>query len=723
MKPSVFVHRCVVSTLLALSLLGTTMPVSGADFKKDIVYQIVTDRFCNGRTDNDDPPQSMGMFDPSKTNWHAYWGGDLAGIIQKLDYIKHLGATAIWISPPVDNVNKGILNDQQKISAPYHGYYTRDFKRIEEHFGDPSNSWNDFDALTKTAHAMGIKVIIDLPANHTSQYNRGEWGVLYDDGHFKCESNYDKWKYFHHLPQILDWNDRYQLQYGTLHYLADLDQENTFIDRYLKAAVERFQKHGADATRLDAAKHITWGWEHSLANYIFNRGDHLFIAEWFIGNTSEPLYPDGIKFANKGGISLLDFPLAFAIRKVFATVNADFADIDRTLKTENNDLLDQNSMFTFIDNHDVPRFLSLGKGESSLRLALSFLMTCRGTPVILYGTEQNLHNDTNGGDDPYDRPWMSSFDETGSTFALIQKLSAVRSANHAFAYGDFHALFVSPDVYVFERRFGKHVVVTAINKNSQAAASVQVKTSLPPREYEDCLSGAMHGAILRMDANAATTGASTTSPSTNATVTLPANSVSIWSHVDDGKQSHPSIGNVGPSVVNGGMTVTLSGQGFGTTPGRVLIKDEEVTVNSWSPDSVRFTAPYLKHGRQSLTIITSDGVRSDTSNLQIVEEKLIPIRFVVKNMPLLEKNQQLFITGNVFSLGEGKTTWQDAAGPMLFSEDRDYILCVAMPVRQHLDLRLIVLDQTGRVVRQESQSHHYQVPESGSWREVIEWQE
>src|SRR5208283_5414822 len=71
------------------------------DFKKQVIYQIVTDRFFNGDTSNDNPPQSSGLFDATQTNWHAYWGGDLAGIQQKMAYIKGMGVTAIWISPVV----------------------------------------------------------------------------------------------------------------------------------------------------------------------------------------------------------------------------------------------------------------------------------------------------------------------------------------------------------------------------------------------------------------------------------------------------------------------------------------------------------------------------------------------------------------------------------------------------------------------------------------------
>ncbi len=69
------------------------------DFKKQVIYQIITDRFYDGDPSNNDPPQSRGMYDGTKTNWQAYWGGDFAGIQAKLSYLKKMGVTAIWISP------------------------------------------------------------------------------------------------------------------------------------------------------------------------------------------------------------------------------------------------------------------------------------------------------------------------------------------------------------------------------------------------------------------------------------------------------------------------------------------------------------------------------------------------------------------------------------------------------------------------------------------------
>src|SRR4029077_20968186 len=140
------------------SLAAVTLTVSGApltagtgNFKQQVIYQIVTDRFFDGDPSNDDPPQSKGLFDATCTNFQMYWGGDFAGIQQKMAYLAGMGITAIWISPPVDNINVA-ANLGGTSLAPFHGFWARDMKRTEEHFGDPSNSWTAFDSMVAAAH-------------------------------------------------------------------------------------------------------------------------------------------------------------------------------------------------------------------------------------------------------------------------------------------------------------------------------------------------------------------------------------------------------------------------------------------------------------------------------------------------------------------------------------------------------------------------------------------
>src|SRR5712671_1098700 len=149
MFPHRHLHRAVLRLFAILGLLAAA--ANAQDYKKQVIYQIISDRFFNGDTTNDNPSQSAGLFDSTKTNWFAYWGGDLAGIQAKMAYIKGMGVTAIWISPTVDNENLS-MSSAPPISAPYHGYDARDFMRVEEHFGNSGNSWTAFSNLVTAAH-------------------------------------------------------------------------------------------------------------------------------------------------------------------------------------------------------------------------------------------------------------------------------------------------------------------------------------------------------------------------------------------------------------------------------------------------------------------------------------------------------------------------------------------------------------------------------------------
>ena len=99
-----------------------------SEFRHELIYFIIVDRFFDGSPDNDQVGKKD-LFDSTKTKWGEYWGGDLKGVIDKIDYIKRIGVTAVWISPLFEQVD-----DKMSDSAPMHGYWTKDFKRINPHF-------------------------------------------------------------------------------------------------------------------------------------------------------------------------------------------------------------------------------------------------------------------------------------------------------------------------------------------------------------------------------------------------------------------------------------------------------------------------------------------------------------------------------------------------------------------------------------------------------------
>ena len=140
--------------------LPTFKAISRGDLASDSIYFVMTDRFENGKSQNDEAYVGGGIFksgfDPSSISyWH---GGDFVGLTSRLPYIKNLGFTSIWITPPV--VNAAIQGD----SGGYHGYWGIDFTTIDPHLGTEA----EFKNFVTKAHELGMKVIVDIVVNHTA---------------------------------------------------------------------------------------------------------------------------------------------------------------------------------------------------------------------------------------------------------------------------------------------------------------------------------------------------------------------------------------------------------------------------------------------------------------------------------------------------------------------------------------------------------------------------
>ncbi|HEY0080409.1 MAG TPA: alpha-amylase family glycosyl hydrolase [Pyrinomonadaceae bacterium] len=700
---------CLLVFVLPLAEVQTL----GADFKRDVIYQIITDRFFDGDTANNNPSQSAGLYDSTKTNWRAYWGGDLQGIQQKMSYLAGMGVTAIWISPPVDNLNANIPDANGNPTASYHGYQARDFKRIEEHSADTNNAWTTFDNFVIAAHQNGIKVIVDFAPNHSTQDNAGEFGALYNNGVFMGNFTNDTNGYFHHNGNIQNWDDRYQVQYYTLFNLADLNQEHPAIDAYMKDTAKLFQQHGVDGFRIDAIKHITWGWQYSLANSIYTYGDSFLFGEWYQSGTSDPLYRDSYKYTNKSGISMLDFPLNTAIRNVFGS-NANFSEIDTVLTQEANNFTWDEDLVTFVDNHDMTRFLSLLNNNNRLHEALAFILTSRGIPCIYYGTEQYLHNDTAGGGDPYNRPMMNAFSTNTTAYTLTNRLSTLRRNNPAIGYGTTQQRWINNDVYIYERKFFDNVVLVAINKNETASYNITgLNTSLPAGAYSDHLTGLLGGLSINV---AAGTGGN--NPVTN--FTLPAHTVSVWQYTEGA--SAPRVGSVGPVVAQPGVKVVLGGRNFGSNVGTVKFGTTNAAVTSWTPTRIVATVPNVTGGNYNVTVTNSASQVSNNIQFTALTAKLIPVTFTVNNASPTQVGDHIFLTGNTVELGNWSTTWDGAVGPMLAPSYPNWFINASMPAGQTIQFKFIKIAANGAVTWEAGANHTYTVPLSGTGYVNVNWQ-
>ncbi len=450
------------------------------EFRQETIYFIIVDRFNDGDPSNNEGPHPE-LYDPTRQQWGKYWGGDLQGIIDKLDYLKGMGVTAIWVSPLFEQVE----DLQFDYYAAMHGYWTKDFKRINPRFvaKDEDTSLfkcTVFDRLLVEMHKRGMKLILDIVCNHSSPDVNGHKGELYDNGVLIADFYNDVNNWYHHNPEITDWEDETQLLYYELSGLATFNESNPEFRNYIKSAIKQWLERGVDALRVDTVKHMPfWFWQEFNADIQTHKPSVFIFGEWGFSTPKDGKSP---YFANKSGMSILDFGLCDALRAALAEEAPEgfhliqyVLDLDYLYDTAT-------ELVTFIDNHDMKRFLSLNPDLDILRLAIALVMTSRGIPCIYYGTEQYLHNDTNGGNDPYNRPMLDKWDTNTQIYQDLQAFSKLRRLNPAVSLGSQVQKYITPDSYCYLRRYRDSRCFIAMNKGDSATIDVQF-TDLEDGEY------------------------------------------------------------------------------------------------------------------------------------------------------------------------------------------------------------------------------------------------
>ncbi|MEG4989212.1 alpha-amylase family glycosyl hydrolase [Microcoleus sp. BR0-C5] len=460
------------------------------EFRQETIYFIVVDRFYDGDPTNNEGPNPE-LYDPEGKDWGKYWGGDLQGVIDKLDYLKDMGVSAVWLTPLFEQV-EALFVEQ----AAIHGYWTKDFKRLNPRFiatGDnPSINQTQetkdtvFDKLVHELHQRNMKLVLDIVCNHSNPDFSGKKGELYDDGVKIADFNDDEDDWYHHYGEVTNWEDEWQVQNCELSGLATFNENNIAYRNYIKSAIKQWLDRGVDALRVDTVKHMPiWFWQEFNADILTHRPDVFIFGEWIY---SDPRNDRSVEFANESGMTILDFGLCVAIRDVLGKgAGAGFKLVQDVLNLDHR-YYGATELITFIDNHDMPRFQSLNPAPEMLLLAIGLIMTTRGIPCIYYGTEQYLHDDTDGGNDPYNRPMMEKWDTDSPIYRAVRLLSGLRRLNPAISMGSQWQKYLTPDVYCYVRRYRDSVVFVAMNRGSSVTTIKEVDTELPDGEHTEVLS-------------------------------------------------------------------------------------------------------------------------------------------------------------------------------------------------------------------------------------------
>ena len=461
------------------------MAGSDAEFRSETIYFVVLDRFHVGNPGKERDDDEM--YDPSHEDWRKYWGGDLQGLFDKLPYLRSFGIGAVWTTPLFEQVESMTVGDTP--SAPVHGYWTKDFKRINprwtNHPSERSLFTRDdtiFDVLISEMHRTGTRFVLDIVCNHSSPATANGKGKLYDDGRLVADFDNDEQHWYHHYGDVTDWTDEWQVHNCELCGLATFNENNILYRNYIKDAIKLWVSKGIDALRIDTVKHMPlWFWQEFNADIEVANPNLFRFGEWIY---SHPEIDASVQFANRAGMAILDFGLCDAIRRCMSGDEGGFH-LVRDIIAQDPKYLCATELVTFFENHDMPRLQSCGVGNRGLELALVLLLTSRGVPCLYYGCEQYLHDDTEYGNDPYNRPMMANWEPTEAT-RIIGILAEERKRNSAIQWGGQWTKWVEKDMYVYVRRFKEARCLVMINKGPAR------RVDLTDLEYPD----GSHGCIL-----------------------------------------------------------------------------------------------------------------------------------------------------------------------------------------------------------------------------------
>lgn len=455
-------HRYVASIALALWVsagAATDAPAASAFRDRppqdEFVYFLLPDRFENGNPANDrgglSGDRMITGFDPTSSGF--YNGGDLRGLIARLDYIQALGATAIWLGPVYKN--KAVQGIGKDISAGYHGYWITDFTAVDPHFGSEA----DLHALVEAVHARGMKIYLDIITNHTADViayrecpqsacpyrSRADYpytrrsgpagepinaGFAGDSAAQQTVANFAKltrpdFAYTPFVPRgeenvkVPAWLNDPILYHnrgnttwtgessdmGDFGGLDDLMTENPrvvqgFIDIY----GDWIDRYGVDGFRIDTAKHVNPEFWQAFAPAMQARAAARGIPNFHI--FGEVYGSDVALLARATRVARLPAILDFAFADAVRATLAGSAGTDRFAELFAGDALYEGGeatalqLPTFISNHDMGRFAHMVRAErpkanlaevlQRVTLAHAMLLTLRGVPVVYSGDEQGF---------------------------------------------------------------------------------------------------------------------------------------------------------------------------------------------------------------------------------------------------------------------------------------------------------------------------------------------
>ena len=453
-------------------------------FGRGVSYQIFPDRFCRSRV-----PDPAGLVGDRTVheNWQDtpefrpdergeirnrdFFGGDLAGILSKLDYLKRLGVTTLYLNPIFE-------------AASNHRYNTADYMAIDPMLGTAE----DFRALCREAHARGMRVLLDGVFNHTGSASR----YFNADGFYpelgaaqSKDSPYYNWYHFTH------WPDSYDAWWGIKTLPAVEENQASYRDFIIRSedsVVRHWLRCGADGWRLDVADELPDDFIAELRQAMdAEKPDCLLLGEVWEDGSNKIAYDRRRKYLlGRETHGLMNYP--------FRTAALDWlCGGDAAAFRESMEQLRENypspafySAMNFLSTHDTPRILTLLGGEPTpadkaeraaarlspagrelarrrLMLGALLLYTFPGSPTVYYGDEAGME----GYEDPLNRrtfPWGQEDEEL---LRWYRKLGQLRGGRLSLQRGDICYLYADGSGLALRRQWDGEVTTAAMNSGKE----------------------------------------------------------------------------------------------------------------------------------------------------------------------------------------------------------------------------------------------------------------
>ncbi|WP_028590445.1 alpha-glycosidase [Paenibacillus massiliensis] len=444
--------------------------------KDAVFYQIFPERFANGDPSLNPPGTEAWGGQPRFDN---FFGGDLQGVLNHLDYLESLGITAIYFTP----VFQATTN---------HKYDTEDYMKVDAHFGDAAL----LKTLVNACHARGIRVLLDAVFNHSGR-TFAPFVDLLEKGE---ASSYRDWFHVHSFPLTVNDGTPTYDTFALEPMMPKLNTEHPEVRSYLLQVAEYWTKEiGIDGWRLDVADEVDHAFWRAFRTTVKSINPEAYIlgemwndsVEWLQGDQFDatmnyPFTRSVIDFFVDNKTDAEQF--AFSIGNQLARYPRQAAEV----------------AFNLLDSHDTPRLLTLCKGDTRLmKLAALFQFTYLGTPCIYYGDEIGM----DGGADPDCRKCMQWDEELQDRelFAFYQELIQMRNEHPALrAEGSFRFLEAKAGsgLIVYERRsHQEHLLILLNRENHPQAVRVALEatgaTPLKPRYGHS--QGVLHEDILETE--------------------------------------------------------------------------------------------------------------------------------------------------------------------------------------------------------------------------------